>query len=367
MQQKSCVCVLVALAWSAGCGSTTDDDGRSTTPVPLEEIPALYGEAYCQAARACWGDVLELLLAGEDCAASTQTALGDELSGIEQAVDEGTVRYDGTKIQACVDAVVARGCDSGPEPPECTAAIDGTVQIGGACSMTIECAGADTYCKTSASCPGTCERRESAGSSCERDSDCAAGLACSEQTQRCFAPVSAGDRCGGGIEPECGPGLFCLGEDEDQGRAGNCRAIDEAFSGAEGDSCLLDGAPFCEASLRCVIDSIDPTTGQIVTHCSPPITSGSACKLSFPDVCPVDEYCAVPPQSLDGTCTPKPGAGELCGTRSDEDANICAPGMRCDAGTCRPRQRLGGTCQTDVVCYSNTCEGGACVSSGSCE
>jgi hypothetical protein len=249
--------------------------------------------------------------------------------------------------------------------------LDGTVALGGDCSESLECQGADTYCKAGGACPGRCAARESAGGPCGVNDDCAAGLRCDRDSANkeewvCYEPARPGDRCGGGTAPECEPGLICLGEDSDQGRSGNCRTTSEAFSGSSGDRCILD-SPFCQADLRCVIESVDVATGNITTRCGAPVASGAACKMAYPDVCPFDEYCAVPPQSLDGTCRPKPGAGQACAARGDDPPDICAPGTRCDGGQCRPRQRLGGSCQGGSVCYSELCLDGGCAPAGACE
>jgi hypothetical protein len=350
--------VFVVVGGFVGCGSTSDDEAPA---IPLSQVPSLYAGAICAAYEACVGPLLDLYLA-EECVELTEPRISDELSRIQQAVDDGKVRYDGTKMQACVDALKKRGCSLDREVPECTAAIEGTVALGESCTMNVECAG-DAYCNMTASCPGTCERRANAGTACAGDEDCASGLQCSDTTQLCFVPAGAGDRCGGGTAPDCEPDLFCLGSDPDAGQEGNCRSIAEAFKATEGQPCILGGAPFCEFDLRCVID-VDATS-QITTSCGRPVTSAAACKTAIPDMCPIDQYCAVPVNQVDGVCTAKPGNGQPCAQRGND--TFCAPGTRCDGGTCRSLQRLGGTCQTDEVCYSTRCENNGCVSASSCQ
>ena len=158
--------------------------------------------------------------------------------------------------------------------------------------------------------------------------------------------------------------MICLGVDNDQAKPGNCRTIDEAFTRGAGQTCLVD-APLCQASQRCVIEGVDTTTGGLIANCRSPVGSGAACKPAAPDMCPVDEYCAVAPMTLDGRCTRKPAAGAPCVVTDDDP--ICAPGLRCDGGQCRPRQKLGGSCQADAVCYSENCVGGSCAPNGACE
>jgi hypothetical protein len=356
--------ICAAIGLFAACGSTDDVEGGGKS-VPIDEVPAAYADATCKVSRACFGAVLDLFLPGENCEENTEAAIGDELGRIKQAITDGKVRYDGAKMQACLDAISSQGCVDGPEPPECTAAIDGTVEIGQPCSMNTECKGADTYCKTGVTCPGECAKLEQAGGECERDGDCAPSLYCTEDTQQCAAPARENDACEGGSAPECGPGLICAGGDDTT--PGTCRTIDDAFSVASGGSCLLEGAMFCKTDLRCTIDSFDPVAQTAVTKCAAPVASGAACKIAYPDVCPADEYCAVAPQALDGTCTAKPGNGQPCAARGSDAADICAPGTRCDGGSCRTLQHLGGQCQTDDACYSGNCEGGGCVSAGGCQ
>jgi hypothetical protein len=359
---------LLGITAVASCGGSSDED--SAVSIPFDELPSRYADATCSAAQACWGSLLSVLLGGQDCQTLYETAISDELDRLKQAIDQGTLRYDGTKLQACIDAVKARGCGDGPEPPECTAAIDGTVALGGDCSLSAECKGADTYCKTGATCPGQCALRETAGSVCKSDDDCGAGLRCSTppspEQRLCFVPVAEGARCGGGTLPDCASGLFCLGEDASSAQTGTCRTISQAFSAKSGETCLINGQPFCTADLRCAIQSFDPVTNTPTTSCVAVVASGAACKLAYPDMCPIDQYCAVPPQMIDGVCTAKPGAGKPCAARGTDAADICAPGTRCDGGICRPLQHLGGSCQTDDVCYNGNCVDNGCASSA-CE
>jgi len=355
----------VAFGLSVGCGSSDDDLGGSAQTLPVAELPARYAKAVCDSVRACWGDVFAILTGGESCEDNTETAISDGFGAIEQAIESGKVKYDGTRAEACFAAIAARGCTDDSEPAACNDVLGGTVAVGDECASSAECSGADTYCKSGATCPGRCAPRENAGGPCSANDDCQSGLRCDRAVARCFTPAGAGDRCGGGSEPECGAGLFCLGEDKDQGRPGNCRTIKEAFSGESGERCLFE-TPLCKADLRCIVDSVD-ATGSIATHCGLPVSSGAACKIAVPDMCPADEYCAVPAQALDGKCTKKPGAGEACAARGDDPPEICAASMRCDSGRCRSRQRLGGSCQADAICYSEHCRSGGCVSAGACE
>lgn len=351
---------------AGGCGGSSDGGGGGGSSVAIDDLPPVLAGAYCDAAKACFGPLLDIFLPGESCTANYETAISDELPRIKQAIEKGTIVYDGSKVQACVAAVKARGCSTtNVAPPECTAAFDGTVEVGGDCDMDGECKGDDTYCKVGAACPGKCSLREQAGGDCASDDHCGANLKCSEDTSKCIVPAKNGEACGGGSAPECEPGQFCLGEDSDANKPGTCKSLEESFVGKEGDACYFDGAPLCTADLRCYVEGVDTTAGKLITKCGPPLTSGAACKIGIPDGCPADEFCKAAPQALDGTCTKKPAAGQPCEKQFEND--VCAPNTRCDAGTCKPLQKLGGSCTVDDVCYSGNCVNGGCAPSGACQ
>lgn len=353
----------VSLLLSA-CGGDSDS-GIQEKSVPIDDVPKLYAGAVCKAFKACIGDLYEVFSGGENCESNYETAITDELPRIKQAIEAGKVKYDGKKVDACMAAIEAKGCSLTGEPAECVAALDGTVEVGGDCEMDAECKGGDTHCKVSGACPGKCAPKELAGSDCDGDDDCAAGLKCSETTSKCIAPAGGGEACeGGGTAPECEPGLFCLGSDDDQKKPGACKTIAEGFSGKTGDPCFFEGKPACTTDLRCIVQSFDAGTGKIVTACGAPFASGAACKIAIPDGCPSGEFCDVPQNQLDGTCKPRPGAGQPCAKLFDDE--LCAAGTRCENGSCRALQHLGAQCTIDDVCYSGNCVNGGCAPAGSC-
>lgn len=354
---------------AAACGGSSDDGVSTGKNVPIEDVPKLYAGAACNAYESCVSPaLLKVYLNGESCDTNVETTIADELPRIKQGIADGKIVYDGTKVEACMAALEALGCSLDEEPAECVAAINGTVAVGGDCEMDAECLGPGTYCKVDASCPGKCANKELAGATCDRNDNCAAGLQCSEDTQKCFVPAKKGEACGGGgTAPDCGPGTFCIGSDDDGKKPGTCMDSAEAFSGKQGDACFFGGKPACSADLFCVVSGIDTTTGTLQTKCDVAFGAGAACKPAIPDACPADQYCKITTPPFDGTCTPKPAAGEPCGKGlGDDPPNICAPNTRCDGGTCRPRQHLGGQCQEDAVCFSENCVSGGCAPAGGC-
>ncbi|MEZ4222185.1 MAG: hypothetical protein R3B13_14715 [Polyangiaceae bacterium] len=352
---------------AAGCGGDSDDGGGGAKSIAIEDVPPLYADAICTTFEGCFaGAPFEVFLNGEDCRKNYETALNDELIRIKTAVDGGSVVYKGNLMQKCLDAVKGLGCALQGEPPECQAAIAGTVEDGGDCTLDPECKGANSYCRVGSSCPGSCAPKEPAGASCRRNDDCAVGLQCSDTTQKCFAPAKDGETCGGGSAPDCGPGLFCVGEEESPPKSGTCADGAAAFSAAEGDPCFFNGKSLCKDGLFCLVTGVDTQTQQLVTECAKQYAAGADCSPGIPDACPIEQYCKVTPNTFTGVCTAKPGDGEACAAGIGGDASVCAPGTRCDGGTCRPRQKLGASCKTDEVCYSENCSGGACAPGGGC-
>jgi hypothetical protein len=123
--------------------------------------------------------------------------------------------------------------------------------------------------------------------------------------------------------------------------------------------------PLCNPDLSCVILSVTPA---IRAECRKAVSAGASCTVGFPDPCPSGNYCKAPQNTLDGTCTARPGDGVACASGPfGGDADICALDARCDGGTCRARQNLGGTCVTDAVCFSEHCVDGKCALDGACE
>jgi hypothetical protein len=352
----------VALLPFVGCGGSSDDDGGASS-TSLDDLPALYAESTCKVVKGCLGPVYDLFLGGESCEDNYATAFNDELPRLKASIDAGLVEYDGTKVSRCLAEVEAAGCTTNDGPAVCNEVLTGSVEMGGDCELSAECAGTDSYCKVDSSCPGSCALKEQAGSDCKRDGDCADGLTCSDDTSKCVKPAAAGQACGGTVAPDCAFGTFCVGADEQASQAGTCKSTDEAFSAKAGEACFVDAAPLCEAGLSCLFE-IDVAAQALKATCGESFASGAACQVGIPDPCPVDQFCKAATNSVDGTCTPRPGQGEPC--EAQFDSSVCATNLRCDGGTCKPRQHLGGTCSDDDVCYSNNCLNGGCAPGAGC-
>lgn len=366
-------CVLLVGGLAAACGGSSSSDSGSTantggdgsgaeTGITLDELPAKYAAAFCDVFTGCIGDVWSIFRPGEDCLKTFGPRVDEELAPLADAIKAGRVKYDGTKVQACLDDLTARDCDalSEREPASCQAAVEGTVKEGGDCTLDEECEG-EQYCKLGDTCPGKCAAYEPAGGACVGDDNCKSGLKC-DDNGHCVAPGKKGDACKQG-EPDCGDGMICLGEDSKTKTPGTCYSITEAFAGKEGDACSFDGQ-LCEAGSSCEITKVAPLGGTCVAR----VKSGAECHAALPDECPDSEYCALSAANplMPGKCTTKPAAGEKCGAALG-GSEVCAPYTRCDNGVCRDIAHAGEDCTVNTTCYSDHCVGGACVLSNSCE
>jgi hypothetical protein len=283
---------------------------------------------------------------------------------LSRAVDEGRIAYDGSKVPACLAALESRDCEDTNERaiPECEAALSGSAKVGDACTVDEECKGA-ALCDRSAGCPGECSPLRRAGEACDEDDMCADGLSCSDQTgtRLCVRPATLGDACGGGVENECQPGLFCVGDDEDSATPGECAAVADVFAGAAGDECNIDQGELCGEGLACVLDSLAELRFECKTKAEP----GDPCSLGLPDQCPPTHYCTAQFELgvFDGVCSPLPKPGEPCATTLLGER--CASGAVCGPdGECVSRARLGEPCRFAEMCYSGSCVSGACTSPG---
>lgn len=347
-----------------GCGGDSHGGGGGGA-TDLEDVPAAYAGVICDGFETCGGEIIDLFLgSGFDCRAEFTS--GAEDTALEQwrtAIAAGTVTYDGAAMTDCIEAVRALGCDlfANRLPAVCEDALEGTVPLGSACNIDAECAG-PAYCTSieEAMCPGTCAARVGSGMPCSRSEGCESGLTC--ESGSCQAPVAEGGACEGDTMRACEFGLACIGSDG--ATPGTCRDPATLFTAADGATCNPMGGPLCTGDLSCTVETLG--AGGVTFQCSPPVTSGAACRPGIPDPCPDDEYCAdIDPMmgDIDGTCTALPTAGTACaavlfGAR-------CATGLRCDDSgamdLCVTVSRLGGSCASNTGCHSGLCEAGVCV------
>ena len=350
---------LLALATAGGCG-----DGGGDQAIALADLPPKLAQALCSAYQSCYGPLFELFLNGADCASTTEARIRNgTFSMLQGAVDQGRVVYDGSKAQACLDSFAGRTCAQmlDRDSAECLAALDGTVPLGGACSLDEDCQGLAVCRSSTGTCPGQCTALLVAGQACAQDGDCQSGLACSSETKLCVAPAAEGQACEYGAPP-CGPGLLCLGKNDENRTPGTCKTPAAALAAPTGGVCDATKGQLCQAGSSCVAQSIDLLAGTIAWSCVPvgSYGAGGECKPGFPDACASGNYCKTGTglAALTGTCTAIPASGEACGTGMSQ----CQPGAVCASGICQNLVANGVSCTAAAMCLSEYCG-----SSGGCE
>lgn len=87
-----------------------------------------------------------------ECAALDAEDQAD-LDALEASVEAGRVDFDAGDAQVCLNGLNAATCDqfwgideTFVEPPECDTTFIGTVADGGMCTISDDCAGADSFC-----------------------------------------------------------------------------------------------------------------------------------------------------------------------------------------------------------------------------
>lgn len=360
MKRVSLLSVLVSLLGMPSCGG-----GSSPPSIALEELPPQLAASLCTSYQSCYGPIFSLFMNGDCQTITEQRIRNGTFPLLAGAIEQKKIAYDGTKARACIDSLAARTCSALLErdSPECLAAMDGTVDLGGPCDFKEECQGL-ALCKSSnGTCPGQCVALLVAGQACSEDSDCQSGLQCSSETKLCVAPAGAAQACEYGAPP-CGPGLLCLGKDDDKKAPGTCRSPAEALSGVVDGPCDPTLGQLCQSGASCIPDNITLTPLAITWKCvaSGSYAAGAECKPGFPEACTAGNYCSVGAGALallGGTCKPVPGAGEPCGTGFGAQ---CQANQICVGGLCQALAQNGVSCTGDAMCYS-----GQCGDSGGCE
>jgi hypothetical protein len=357
MQKFNWIVAGIMVFW-VGCGG-------SGSSIPLSDLPPKLAESLCTAYQNCFGPAFSFFLNGSDCVAVTEQRIRNGSFPLLQGkVDQGKLRYDGSKAQACLDSFNSRTCAQmlDRNTAQCLAALDGTVEIGGNCDLDEECKG-EALCKSSTgTCPGQCTPLLVAGQACTKDDNCQSGLQCSSETKLCVVPAAIDQACEFGAPP-CGPGLLCLGKDDDKQTPGTCKSAAQALAGLENGPCDPTIGQLCQSSLSCVLDNATLIPPALTWKCIKvsSYAASDACKIGYPDACTSGNYCKTGDGLLalaGGTCQPIPAAGEACGTGLSQ----CQVNAVCVSGTCQNLTQNGVSCSGDAMCYSEKCG-----SSGGCE
>lgn len=353
------------------CGATGDDLFQGTQSQQegpsISALPQALAEVYCATLEACTGPLMKLQFEDQSCVGMFSKVIADgEFSLLEEAVAGGKVSYHPEHVETCLAALREKRCDlfTSRLTPECDQTILGTVELGGACSLDFECASSNAFCQTDGMCPGACAALLAEDTPCAEDDHCQDGLVCDAGLKTCRSPAQLGEACQGD-DPECGAGLLCWfnGEQEDR----ECIHAETALAADPGAACDIATGALCTVGNHCVL-ALGASTQELTQVCEGEVLSGAPCGRAFPDQCPGGEYCSVTEssngQNLRGTCTPLPPAGSPC--LEDSEMRVCSAGTACVEGTCETRVRLNDSCSGDDACYSGACDAGVCVPDVSC-
>lgn len=328
------------------------------TEVELKDVPGLLAETICKVTLDCLGPASTIAATRSDCVDTFTRQFEDgEFALIQQAIDDGTVDYDGTVVTECTRGIERAGCDilTTRLKTICPDLVSGEIAGGDECSLDAQCEDGH-FCKMSAACPGTCTPLGSSGEPCDQTDDCRDGLLCDGVPGTCLAPAADGEACRGDTGRGCGPASYCAGASGDE--AGTCRGADEVFSRARGESCDPTAGDFCEPESVCAATGVED--GQIVFECEAKAEE-TACHVAIPEACPEGRYCVLTGDTAEGECQSLPGDGEPCGKAAPQEVPTrCRPNSVCVMGTCRQIHRLGESCSIGAECYSGVCTEGSC-------
>ncbi len=365
------------------------------------------------------GDVLPLV----SCDSTTDGGLGIATDVLAASVQAGRMSYDAEKAGKCRAEgrrLRAAGglADAGLE---CVDIFVGNVALGGACSLSEECA-ADAYCKPSsnASCSGTCVARLAVDTPCRPTSDlCADGARCMDVAGqfKCVAPAGLNESC---VSRDCASGLACIqdvcvspgdvgatcvdlldsGDCRDglacvRGSAGTATCVQRANLGESCGATADDGGVPCvespcvgcnlntqlcaaqtEANFGCAEDGdCDPLSfcnDSKVCEKRHDVSQACVVRSSFLDQrgsCLFGDTWCKPdaPSASTGVCTLIPKLGDPCETSSGQPS--CKSGF-CktsggSSGTCTAYPSVNEACGAAVGTYE--CQGDAFCNDSTCE
>ncbi len=301
----------LGLFW-AGCG---DDPPPPAEQDPLADLPAIYTRITCGRIFSCCeveerDDVILFDPAPTsiaECEAQYEIFFKNVIGDFLKGVDEGRLKYDAARADACFAKAEAASCadyfgsDFLDEDPDCEAAFQGTVALGGDCIDDDECKDPGASCVSSGS----------------------------ENVGTCTAPPGEGQPCDNGL---CASGLTCR-----FGANGNM--LQCLAPTADGGACSLD--------LDCQSGYCDFQAGV----CATPAPAGSACVVNAGCA---SGYC----DTGAGACAAKKADGADCVTGAECASSFCDDSG--GAGVCTATKSDGAACMVSSECTSGLCDIGLC-------
>ena len=349
----------------ADTGGTVPDAGSSElTPVAQAEAAPSLAQAVCEFSERC--QLLELLelVVNEPCSDFVQKQFEDgTLAALESDLAAGKVRYDGLKMAACIAELVDSQCDVDLEQlfSTCDSAFVGQVAQGEQCEYNQVCQDGQV-CVFSDACPGQCAPAPAETEACTQSTGCSDDLICHNQT--CKPALSLGSSCDDDGVP-CAAGLFCKANL--LSGSSSCDTLNTNPVG-RGQTCDLNGGPFCTSGLSCVAQpgfSIPGIPSIPEFKCLEEVSPDAICFAGAPDQCPDGYFCDgfdledFTDLDIEGNCVALPNDGEPCA--ESLVGEVCNRGLVCSNGQCTQRARIDGACTSDVACYSDTCSNDICT------
>lgn len=324
--------------FAAGGGSGTGGGSAGSFSVFLTN----FANAYCQYASRC----NQIPAAGvADCAALLRPFFAisgggfSSLGGSERSVAAGYATFDGARGQACLAAVAAASCSTGPSA-DCSDLTRPAAALNGACFNDFDCVDRGLTCN-GAPCMRRCTAGGNLGEACRRDGSCTSPFVCVSGT--CANEPAPGTACSGDT---CGPRQRCT-----QGR---CEALPTVgmpcpdFRCAPGAYCSSSTCVAVKPVNSACFSSQECESGLLcrAQRCSPPGDVGAPC--TFAGECLEGLSCNNRQCAMPGLM------GARCVTNFD-----CAPGLGCDdvLKICRATTTVasGGACSSTQRCTSDQC------------
>jgi len=332
MPRVSFVALLLVVA---SCGGTlSPSDGgpggsagapvvESSEPVPLEQFPARFADAWCDNVGGCcsagnWSFELAT------CKANAAGTMGARLV----AVPPNGV-YDPDAAGACLYAVAsaARGCDATAEhlvEDACRALIVGTLPLGADCTSNQECVSAEE--------PSICS-----GLKYENGFPSGTGV-CAVKTVFSIPHGQLGDECLDTCQGSAEHALGCIASDSRRPNAVPCFTSDGLYCPGAGLTCQ----PSRQVGQSCTMHDCVAGAFCDAGTCAPQRSSGP-CE-AWIDACSSDSFCNA------GQCERKRPIGRSCQSSEWCEVNQCV----------RPELRTGdgsGTCSTNSLANGKACTG----------
>lgn len=349
----------------------------------VSEIDCKLPDTYCNG-----GQCVPTLLFNKTCTADTEcrsTTCCVQSAEFPLCPATGACGSCVTDDQCSANLLFNVYCSNSGNPPQC---LFGTIQSGGTCSKTTQCA-SGLFCTQA----NKCAPKLAKGASCINNNDCGKNLYCAKSTAgagTCTDSVGLGKACSGIVlcldflscNNQPGPTFqTCVPLLPDNSSPVNCNNdLDCSSSGFCSSNNFAPGpcvtrlatGAFCTRPRQCA-------SGNCVNGaCTPAATCTINSQCAFGKVCAsgvcmdpltLGSVCVSNDQCFSGLCNPTSTSGavkycQACSTLVGSPVN-CATGSYCNTangiGICFAKLPSGSVCSSGLQCISGVCTNGLCV------